>query len=274
MKKIGLVLGGGGARGVASIGIMKALYERDLRPDVIVGTSMGAMIGAFLADGYSPEQIHRIAKKTSWFKVLDFAGTAGILKGDRFDKWLHEQLPAQFSDLKIPLVVTAVDIDNGELLTLRDGDLPLAVRATCAFPGAFVPVSVNGRNMVDGGLRSTVPVHILKDFDIDTIIACDFQPPLNRKVIDEGVVDKPMAALTRFWESVTFKRRNLAADILLKAVDILQTDICHRQLEENPPDLLIRPPMPNINLEDFNSLEEIIDAGYNETEKALNEAGW
>jgi len=93
-------------------------------------------------------------------------------------------------------------------------------------------------------------------------------------VIDEGVVDKPMAALTRFWESVTFKRRNLAADILLKAVDILQTDICHRQLEENPPDLLIRPPMPNINLEDFNSLEEIIDAGYNETVKALDEAGW
>jgi NTE family protein len=274
MEKIGLVLGGGGARGVASIGIFKALEERNIKPDVIVGTSMGAMIGAFYANGYSAAQIHRIASKTSWLTVLDFAGTAGIMKGDRFDKWLREQLPANFTDLEKKFVVTAVDIDNGELLSIKEGDLPLAVRATCAFPGAFVPVELGGRNLVDGGLKSTVPVHILKDYDVDTVIACDFQPPVDRKVVDEGVVDNPLAALTRFWESVIFKRRNLAADVLLKAVDILQTDICHRQLAENPPDLLIRPPMPTINLEDFNSLEEIINAGYNEAVIKLDEAGW
>jgi len=191
----------------------------------------------------------------------------GIMRGDRFQQWLSNHLPPRFEDLDFPLVCTATDIDTGELIYLREGDLPSAIRATCAFPGAFVPVERDGRNLVDGGLRSTVPVRVIRDFDVDAVVACDFQPPLDRSVVPED--SSNWRNWNRFWETLTFRRRNLAADILLKAVDILQTEVCRRQLADDPPDLLIAPPMRRINIEDFRLAPRIIAAGAEEARRLL-----
>lgn len=267
--RAGLVLGGGGARGVAAIGILAELEGAGLSPTLIAGTSMGALVGAFRAAGHSVDFIRRTALGTRWMDVMDLAGAGGILRGQRFHDWLSEHLPARFEDLEIPLVCTATDIDSGELIYLDSGDLPLALRATCAFPGAFVPVRVDGRNLVDGGLKSTVPVQALDRGVLDLIVACDFQPPLNRRVVTS---DLPIwRDWGRFWETLTFRRRNLAADVLLKAVDILQTEVCRRQLADNPPDLYIAPPMPDVNIEDFRRLAEIIEAGAAETRRVLSD---
>lgn len=266
-EQVGLVLGGGGARGLAAIGIVEVLQEAGLRPARLAGTSMGAMVGAFLAAGTSPREIAALASSQSWIKVVDVSARAGLIRGDKLLAWLRDKLPADFSELAIPLTCTATDIDTGELIYLDEGDLPLAIRATCAFPGAFEPVVWKGRNLVDGGLKSTVPVLALRGRGLDRVVACDFQPPLDRPVVDPPEGTREMWA--QFWQTLTFRRRALAADILLKAVDILQTEVCRRQLAEQPPDLLIAPPMPEVNIEDFRLADRIIALGAEEARKAL-----
>ncbi|HRX50548.1 MAG TPA: patatin-like phospholipase family protein [Candidatus Krumholzibacteria bacterium] len=266
-EKVGLVLGGGGARGLAAIGIVEVLHEAGLRPTRLAGTSMGAMVGAFLAAGYAPKEIRELAASLSWIKVIDVSVRAGLIRGDKFLAWLREYLPATFAELEIPLTCTATDIDSGELIYLSDGDLPLAIRATCAFPGAFEPVKVGERNLVDGGLKSTVPVLALRGLGLDRVVACDFQPPLDRPVVDLPEGTREMWA--QFWETLTFRRRALAADILLKAVDILQTEVARHQLAAAPPDLLIAPRMPDINIEDFRLADRIIGLGADEARRAL-----
>lgn len=265
--RAGLVLGGGGARGLAGIGILEVLAEAGLRPVAVAGTSMGALIAAFWGAGYSPDRIAELAIGTSWTAVFDFAVAGGIMKGHRFQQWMADHLPARFEDLGFPLVCTATDIDTGELVLLSEGDLPSALHATCAFPGAFVPVEREGRHLVDGGLKSTVPVAALHSFAPDYMVACDFQPPLDRPIVS---ADSTNARVwRRFWETLTFRRRNMAADILLKAVDVLQTEVCSRQLADDPPDLLIRPPMPEVNIEDFRLSQEIIALGAEEARRIL-----
>ena len=269
-NKAGVVLGGGGARGLAAIGILDVLVEAGLRPAAVAGTSMGAMIGAFWAAGHSVAQMRELATTLKWTEVFDISVAGGIMRGDRFQQWLAAHLPSRFSDLDFPLVCTATDIDTGDLIYLRDGDLPAAIHATCAFPGAFIPVERDGRNLVDGGLKSTVPVQVIREYDVDLVVACDFQPPLNRPVVPQD--SSNWRNWSRFWETLTFRRRNLAADILLKAVDILQTEVFRRQLEEHPPDILIAPPMPRVNIEDFRLTAEIMDAGAAAAREVLSRA--
>ncbi len=267
-ERVGVVLGGGGARGVAAVGILEVLVDAGLRPAMVAGTSMGAMIGAFWAAGHSPRVMHQLVNDLRWTDVFDISVAGGIMRGDRFQQWLANHLPPRFEDLDFPLVCTATDIDTGELIYLREGPLPEAVRATCAFPGAFEPVERDGRNLVDGGLKSTVPVQALQGADVDRVVACDFQPPLDRPVVPDD--SSNWRNWSRFWRTLTFRRRNLAADILLKAVDILQTEVCRRQLEDHPPDLLIAPPMPRINIEDFRLMPRIMELGAVEARLALS----
>lgn len=268
-RRVGVVLGGGGARGVAAIGILEVLHEAGLHPEVVAGTSMGAMIGAFWAAGYTPRDMHELATTLKWTEVFDISVAGGIMRGGRFQRWLANHLPDHFEDLAFPLICTATDIDTGELVYLREGDLSSAIRATCAFPGAFVPVERNGRNLVDGGLVSTVPVQAILDYDVDLVVACDFQPPLDRPVVPEDSGN--WRNWNQFWKTLTFQRRNLAADILLKAVDILQTEVSRRQLADHPPDILIAPPMIRVNIEDFRRVPEIIEYGAAEARRILAE---
>jgi len=266
-NRTGVVLGGGVARGLAAIGILEVLVAAGLRPAAVAGTSMGAMIGAFWAAGHTIAEMRRLATTLKWTEVFDISVAGGIMRGGRFQQWLAGHLPPRFEDLDFPLICTATDIDTGELVYLREGDLPSAIRATCAFPGAFVPVERNGRNLVDGGLRSTVPVRVIREIDVDRVVACDFQPPLDRSVVPAD--SSNWRNWNRFWETLTFRRRNLAADILLKAVDILQSEVCRRQLADDPPDLLIAPPMRRINIEDFRLAPRIITAGAEEARRVL-----
>ncbi len=267
--RLGLVLGGGGARGVAAVGIVKVLAEHGLHPSHVAGTSMGALVGAFLCAGWSAERVRDLTLGTSWIDVIDISTSGGVMKGDRFARWLAERLPARFEDLQIPLTVTATDIDSGEMVLLDSGDLIPALRATCAFPGAFTPVRIGTRNLVDGGLKSTVPVQALRGTDVERVIACNFQAPMDRPVVPEPSNDL-RRTWARFWETLTFQRRNLAADVLLKAVDILQTEVCERQLADDPPDLVIAPPMPGVNLEDFRLVPRIVELGAEAAREALD----
>ena len=269
--RLGLVLGGGGARGLAAVGIVDVLMGRGLRPCRVAGTSMGALVGAFVCAGYPAAEINRLALGTKWTDVIDISASGGLMKGVRFAQWLADRLPARFEDLEIPLTCSATDIDTGELILLDSGPLIPALRATCAFPGAFTPVRIGERNLVDGGLKSTVPVVALRGAGLDRVIACDFQAPMDRPVVPADT--DAFRTWSRFWETLTFRRRNLAADVLLKAVDILQTEVCRRQLQDDPPDLMLAPPMPGVNLEDFRLAPQIVAYGAEAARAALDGAG-
>lgn len=174
--KIGLALGGGFARGIAHIGVLKVFQEENIPLDFIAGTSMGAAIGGAFASGMCPKEIEEVA---ALIKFRDFArwtlSRFGLCTNDRMAGLLNRIFKVKtFEDLQIPLAVAATDFLTGEAVIFRNGSLVDAVRASCAYPGYFLPVEINGRLLVDGLLAHPVPATPLKEMGADRVIAVYF----------------------------------------------------------------------------------------------------
>jgi NTE family protein len=174
--KIGLALGGGFARGVSHIGVLKVFEEEGIPVDYVAGTSIGAAIGAVYCSGVSAKELEEIA---SLLKFSDFArfslSRLGLWSNDRLASLLKRLVKAQtFEELQIPLAVTATDFVSGDPVVFREGPLTDAVRASCAYPTVFQPVEVNGRLMVDGMLAHPVPTKPLREMGADKVCAVYF----------------------------------------------------------------------------------------------------
>lgn len=174
--RIGLALGGGFARGLAHVGILKVLEQEGIVPDFIAGTSVGAVIGAAYCSGVSAKELEEIA---SIVRFKDFArytiSRFGLCTNDRMTGFLHRILKVKtFEELRIPLAVTATDFLTGEPIVFTSGKLVDPVRASCAYPGVFLPVSVEGRLMVDGLLGHAVPAEPLKKMGASRVAAVYF----------------------------------------------------------------------------------------------------
>ncbi|MEK6780749.1 MAG: patatin-like phospholipase family protein [Bacteroidota bacterium] len=167
--KLGLVLSGGGARGVAHVGVLKALDEMGVKFSIASGTSAGSIVAALYAYGYQPDEIFSITKNLSIFKSVSPAWTwAGLLKMDGLKTLLHKYIPENnFSALKIPLTVAATEIRKGIVHYFTEGELVPAIVSSCSIPAIFHPVSYNGGLYVDGGLCDNLPVLPIRD-------KCDF----------------------------------------------------------------------------------------------------
>ena len=163
--KIGLALSGGGARGIAHIGVLKALDEMNVRIDVIAGTSAGSIVGALYAYGHKPDQIFEIIKTLSIFRSVSFAWTwSGLLTMDGLKELLHKQIPENdFRALKIPLTVAATEIRKGHIHYFTEGELIPAVVSSCSIPAMFNPVNFNGGQFVDGGVLENLPAKPIRD---------------------------------------------------------------------------------------------------------------
>ena len=162
--KIGLVLSGGGARGISHLGAVKALSEHGIFPDIISGTSAGAIAGALLAYGYGPEEILEMIIDTNFVRYVrpTFAGN-GLLRMDHFEEVVRKFIPENtFECLKLPLIVSATDIFAGETVYFREGELARPVLASSCLPGLFAPMEYQGRHLVDGGVLSNMPVEPLE----------------------------------------------------------------------------------------------------------------
>ncbi|HWC16838.1 MAG TPA: patatin-like phospholipase family protein [Terriglobales bacterium] len=174
--RIGLALGGGFARGLAHVGVLKALEEQGIVPDFIAGTSVGAVIGAAYCSGVSAKELEEIA---AIVRFKDFArytiSRFGLCTNDRMTGFLQKILKVKtFEELRIPLAVTATDFLTGESVVFTSGGLVDPVRASCAYPGVFLPVNVNGKVMVDGLLGHAVPAKPLKEMGADRVAAVYF----------------------------------------------------------------------------------------------------
>ena len=164
-NKVGITLSGGGFRGIAHLGVLKYMSEQDIRPDVISGASVGSLIGAFIAQGYEPEEILEFGKKEKFFSYSDFFKSRGALFSTIvFDKLIKKYIPHDsFEKLKIPLYMSVTDITHARSLIFTEGSLSFAVKSSCCFPLVFQPVLYKGNTyLCDGGLLNNFPVEQLR----------------------------------------------------------------------------------------------------------------
>lgn len=214
--KLGLALSGGGAKGFAHIGVFKLLEECSLRPDIIAGTSVGALMGVLFADGYSANEIKELftGREFSEFAELQVP-RAGIFNSKRFKNFLKRHLRAKtFEELKTPLVVITTDLDHGESHEFRSGLLVDAVTASCSIPIVFSPVVINGVHYVDGGLFRNFPVSNIRHV-CDRVIGVNVSPviPIKYKQTIVGIAERSYHYMFR---ANTLEDRELC-DVLIEA---------------------------------------------------------
>jgi len=173
--KIGLALGSGGVKGLAHIGVIKVLQENNIPIDFIAGSSIGALIGGFYSAIKDIKQIEEIALNTNWRQLLSLIDPSlrqGLINGEKIKKFIEKHIgKIKFQDLKIPLSVIATDLKTGEIVSINQGEVVSAIRASISVPLVFKPVEWKGRLLADGGLSLPVPVEIVKRMGAELVIA-------------------------------------------------------------------------------------------------------
>jgi len=174
-RKVTLILGGGSARGIAHIGVLKVLERERIPIDCIIGTSMGALVGAAYSVGIPISRLEEKAYNFTLNKLLDpTIPRMGLLAGEKLESVIKELLEGRnFGDCQIPLIIVTTDIEKNEEIVYKSGNLVEVIRASCSWPGMFNPVTVDSRLLVDGGIKNSVPVKIAKAHGADYMIAVD-----------------------------------------------------------------------------------------------------
>lgn len=170
-QRIGLTLGNGSARGLAHIGVLKALEEKNIKIDFIAGSSIGALIGAAYASGMSVERMEELALEIDLKKIAQLfiskPAFTGLINGKSIKNYILSHIGnPDFSQLKIPFVAAATDIDTGETVVLNKGSVVDAVRASISIPGIFAPVKMNNRLLIDGGVTLPLPIRLVKEMGV------------------------------------------------------------------------------------------------------------
>ena len=279
--KIGLVLSGGAARGLAHVGVLKALEEQGIQIDAIAGTSMGAVIGGLYASGYKIDELEKLALGIDWQEALSDAPARedvpfrrkqddrdflvkqqlsfrddgslglplGVIQGQNL-ALLLESLLAHSSDIRdfdklpIPFRAVATDIVNGEKVVFRKGHLPQVIRASMSIPAVFAPVEINGQLLVDGGMVDNIPVDVAREMGVDMVIVVDIGTPLRGR-----------------------KQLNTVFDILNQSITLMTRSNSEIQLASlKPDDILIQPALASYGATDFGRSQDIINAGYRATQ--------
>lgn len=266
--KLGLALGGGGVRGLAHIGVLKALEDAQIPVAMIAGTSMGGIIGGQFAAGRSAQAIlaesRRMASITNLARVVEWRfGRRGLIRGrqiaDYFDQLLGPV--TTFADLPMPLALTATDLRTGEEVVLNSGPVGLAMRAGMALPGILDPVLVGDRLLVDGGLRNNVPADVARHMGADVVLAVDVSAAAS-------LVAEPVEA-ARSLQGI-LSPRDLVGD-LMQTVLIMIKALTDVKLALARPTVLLRPELPAgvTALGGAAQLDDIVAAGEQATVAAL-----
>jgi NTE family protein len=270
-KNIGLVLGGGGARGIAHLGVIKALDERGFVPEAIAGCSMGGIVGAMVCAGMPTKDIIKAFGKLETRDLLDFGAMGGMIGGDGIEKKLIEYLPGTFEELELPLKVTAVDVQTGKLVIFGKGALVPALRATSSLPGILTPTRHQGRVFIDGGLLNNLPVDVIRTMTLEPVVAVDVASPPNRRLD----FDHHQNIFEKVKKLARKEFRTLTIELFMKSFDIPAAMITDLRLSIDPPELLIRPKLDvNFGLEDIHRANEAYEVGYQAAVEALDGSDW
>lgn len=248
-RKVVLVMGGGSARGLCNIGVLKVLekhFGRDNMPfDMIVGTSIGSLIGASYSLGMTPEELEKRTSDFNWQSLVDLGlYSTGLIKGDKLESLIRECIGDHgFEDMKTPFALTTTDIETGEELTHTSGNLTKLIRASCSWPGIFSAVNVGGRLLVDGGVRNSVPTKAAIEAGATFILAVN-----------------PGFATTK-------NEVNNVMKAFVQSIQIMGEELNSYQSEAA--NIVIKPPLKNINQFDFDKAEYIIREGEMATEEKI-----
>ncbi len=240
--RIGLALSGGAARGIAQVGVLRALAEHNIPIDCIAGTSAGALVGGVLASGMPLSEIESIGRSLRWRDIGRMTmSRMGIQSNERLENYLRERLPVtRFEDLLIPFAAVATDLQSGIGVVLKgEGDVPLAIRASCAIPGWYIPVTdAHGRQLVDGGLVANIPSDVARSMGADIVIAVDVNA-----------------------EGAAFLGPSLSIiSVVLQSMMVVQRTASLYQL--SVADVVIKPRVGHIRWDEMARGDELIAAGY------------
>ena len=240
--KIGLALSGGAARGMAHVGVLRALLENGIRIDCVAGTSAGSIVAGAFASGMPIDEITEFGRTMRWRDIGRVTmSRLGVQSNERLEQYLRSRLPiTKFEDLLVPFAAVATDLKTGEAVVLKgEGDVPFAIRASCTIPGWYVPVlDQEGRQLVDGGLVAVVPSTVARMLGADVVIAVDVNS-----------------------EGATFITPSSSViGVLLQSMMVVQKTASSYQLEMS--DLVISPKVGHIRWDEMGRAEELMEAGY------------
>ena len=277
--RIGLALGAGSARGWAHIGAIRALEERGVKPDIICGTSIGALVGAFYASGQL-DKLEQWVSGLAWttvVRLMDLTWRGGLIRGARLFELFRRTFEDQdISDLPVTYGAVATELASGRELWLREGKLLDAVRASSAMPGLFTPVIRNDTIVVDGGLVNPVPVSVCRALGADLVFAVDlswgklgaYRDRGREREIAPREVPGWVGKLTTGWmkKESAEKAEEVAAipsifDVFTTALDIVEMKVARSRLAGDPADVLITPLLPDFATLDFHRAKEAIPEG-------------
>ena len=248
LPKIGLALGGGGARGFAEIGVLRVLEQEKIPIDVVVGASVGSLIGAIYADSGSVLDAEFIAISITEEDIFDFRVfsflSGGFVKGEKLKSFLNTRLRSKnIENMKIPYGAVAVDLRTGQAVLFDRGPVARAVHASCAIPGVFVPVEIGGKLFVDGGVTDPIPVDFAVKKGADVIVAVAISPAL-----------PPVAPKNPI-------------EVMFHAITIMSSEI--GVLGAKNADVVIHPDVGNVAYDDFTQKKRLIEAGEKAARAAM-----
>lgn len=241
-KRVGLALGGGGARGFAHIGVLKVLEKYKIPIDFISGTSIGALIGALYSAEPNAKKLEKEALETNWNDFFDYTfPQRGLVKGTKIEAYLEKKLEnLKFNQLKIPMFITAFDIENKQEVIFHKGHVAKAIRASISIPGIFVPVENNGRVLVDGGLTDLIPTEIIKKEGAEVIIAVNV----------DSIKEKKRPIKEEAVKNVGQKKIPGVVYTISKSLQIMGSEASKSELSLDKADIVI-----NLNLENLGTLD-------------------
>jgi NTE family protein len=280
--KIALALGAGGARGWSHIGVIETLTEAGIKPDIVCGTSMGALVGAAYAAG-ELDRLEEWAVSLGWrdvFGLMDFTWRGGLIRGQKLFEFMRSRFGLQdIASLPVPYGAVATELASGREVWLREGHVLDAVRASIAIPGVFAPVLRDGELLVDGALVNPVPVNMCRALGAEVVIAVDLGwgklgYRRDRERGEPGADEGKPAWWSRFLP--TRPGGGVAGDpdmpsalgVFFTSFDIMQVRIGRSRMAGEPADALITPILPDFAMMDFDRAREAIVEGRAATERA------
>lgn len=292
--KIGLALGGGVARGWAHIGVIRALINAGIKPDIIAGTSIGAVVGGCYAAGHL-DQLEDFARNLNRRRVLGYldfnlSGT-GLITGQRLVERLEQHMGTRnIEDLDRRFTAVATEIGSGQEIWINRGKLVDAVRASYALPGIFKPVKVDGRWLFDGALCNPIPVSVCRALGARYVIAVNLnfditsrgaaavnlsaEPPHEEPEQPAQPAEPTGLSVRRLLQrQVMGKSEDVPgiSTVMVEAFNITQDRIARSRLAGDPPDAMISPRLHGINLFDFHRADELIERGYNAAKREIED---
>lgn len=285
--RVGLALGSGSARGWAHIGVIRALEKAGVRPDIVCGTSIGALVGAAYAAG----ELDRLESWALEFRMGDVLGfidltlSGGAVKGARLMEFIRRGWADRpIEALGIPFAVVATSLHTGAEVWLRRGSTLDAVRASIAVPGLFAPVRWEGSLLVDGGLVNPVPVSLARAMGAEVVIAVDLASDiLGRRFRVDSTPEAPTGAARNWMRQLQENISALAPkkspdepampsmlDVLTTCMDIVEVRIARSRMAGEPPEVVVAPRLARLRLLDFHRAKEAIEEGHRAVERVAH----